>query len=219
MGRPDGARSGSHARESSGGMTVVVSVDLVVREVLQRDLGAAGERVVGGDGEQPRKGCEPRTRDEISLALRGPGDHEVDPPPAQRLELLGHRELVDLRRAARVVRLERLDDVEQRGGRGGDDPDADRPGELGRRLLEHPGQAFVCGSQLGAEPDSGRRQLHPAARAVHEPLAELVLELAQALAHARLGDPEPLRGAAEVQLFGQRQEHADLAELHRLPHR
>src|SRR3954469_10788138 len=49
--------------------------------------------------------------------------------------------------------------------------------------------------------------------------AELVLEAAQALAHARLREPEPIGGAAEVQLFRQGKEHPDLAQLDRLPHR
>src|SRR4051812_3638377 len=49
--------------------------------------------------------------------------------------------------------------------------------------------------------------------------AELVLEAAEALAHARLRETEPIGGAAEVKLFRQGKEHPDLAQLDRLPHR
>src|SRR3954449_6137983 len=48
---------------------------------------------------------------------------------------------------------------------------------------------------------------------------ELVLEAAQALAHARLGETEPIGGSAEVELFRQGKEHPDLAQLDHLPHR
>src|SRR4051794_41574242 len=49
--------------------------------------------------------------------------------------------------------------------------------------------------------------------------AELVLEAAQALAHARVRETEPIGGAAEVELFRQGKEHPNLAQLDRLPHR
>src|SRR4051794_31478973 len=58
-------------------------------------------------------------------------------------------------------------------------------------------------------------QRDAALRAVEEPDAELLLELADLLADRRLGDVEPLRGAAEVQLFGDGDEVPEMAEFHR----
>src|SRR4051794_33683475 len=54
---------------------------------------------------------------------------------------------------------------------------------------------------------------------MHELEAELVLQAAEALAHARLRETEPIGGAAEGKLFRQGKEHPDLAQLDRLPHR
>jgi hypothetical protein len=68
------------------------------------------------------------------------------------------------------------------------------------RLLEH-GVAGVCqrDAPLGA---------------VEEPHAELLLELPNLLAHGRLRDVQALRGPAEVQLLGDRDEVPDVAKLH-----
>src|SRR3954453_18643874 len=77
----------------------------------------------------------------------------------------------------------------------------------------------VGGAQHAArllEQCSARRgQRDAAVRAVEEPDAELVLELADLLADGRLGDVEPLPGAAEVQLFGDGDEVPEMAEFHR----
>ena len=85
--------------------------------------------------------------------------------------------------------------------------------------LEDGDETLVGGRDVGEEALARRGQGDAPARAVDEALAELVLELAQALAHARLRDPEPLGGAAEVELVGEGEEDADLAQLDRLPHR
>ena len=85
--------------------------------------------------------------------------------------------------------------------------------------LEDGDEALVGGRDVGEEALARRGQRDAPARAVDEALAELVLELAQALAHARLRDPEPLGGAPEVELVGEGEEDPDLAQLDRLPHR
>ena len=87
------------------------------------------------------------------------------------------------------------------------------------RALEDSDEALVGGRDVGEEALARRGQRHAAAGAVDEALPELGLQLAQALAHARLRDPEPLGGAPEVELVGEGEEDADLAELDRLPHR
>ena len=75
------------------------------------------------------------------------------------------------------------------------------------------------GTDVGEEALAGRRQRDAPARAVDEALAELVLELAKALADARLRDPERFGGAPEVQLPREGEEDPDLPQLDRLPHR
>jgi hypothetical protein len=51
-------------------------------------------------------------------------------------------------------------------------------------------------------------------RAVQEHHAELGLELADLLAHCRLGDVEPLRRAPEVKLLGDGDEVAEMSQFH-----
>ena len=85
--------------------------------------------------------------------------------------------------------------------------------------LEDGDEALVGGGDVGEEPLARRGQRDVPARAVDEALPELGLERAQALADARLRDPEPLGGAPEVELIGEGEEDPDLAELDGLPHR
>src|SRR3954469_15351498 len=70
-------------------------------------------------------------------------------------------------------------------------------------------------ARLLEQHNARRGQRDAAVRAVEEPDAELVLELADLLADGRLGDVEPLPGAAEVQLFGDGDEVPEMAEFHR----
>ena len=66
-------------------------------------------------------------------------------------------------------------------------------------------------SPAGVRPDL-------AAGAIEEPTAQVRLEAADGFADAWLGDLQPLGGAAEVQLFGEGQEDAELTELDGGPH-
>jgi hypothetical protein len=101
--------------------------------------------------------------------------------------------------------------------------DAGQEADAKRRLVggvpEDADEAVVRRGDLAEEALAGRGQRDAPARAVEQALPELVLERSQALADARLGDAQPLRSAAEVQLVGEGEEDADLAELDRLPHR
>jgi hypothetical protein len=90
--------------------------------------------------------------------------------------------------------------------------DANGPLEMPRRSpLDRFREARDGRADLGAEPLPRRRQRDPTARAMHELLAELSLEGPETLAHPRLREAEPVRGAAEVELLGQREKDLDLA--------
>ena len=64
------------------------------------------------------------------------------------------------------------------------------------------------------EGAAGRRELDPSLRPVEQCDAELLLELAHLLAERRLRDPHAGGGAPEVQLLGDGDEVAEVAELH-----
>jgi hypothetical protein len=64
------------------------------------------------------------------------------------------------------------------------------------------------------ESVSGLGQCDYATRAVEQAsTAELTLQGTQRLAGPRAGEPEPFRGAAEVQLLSQHKEQAEFAQL------
>jgi hypothetical protein len=86
-------------------------------------------------------------------------------------------------------------------------------------VLQDPRQLAVRRLQSIAIARPERRECHPATGAMHERATELVLERPEALTDARGGEAEALGAAAEVQLVGQREKDADLAELDRFPHR
>jgi hypothetical protein len=111
-------------------------------------------------------------------------------------------------------RLEGLDDLhEARPTRTREhEPDANRALEVPRHSpLERLRETRHSGADLGSEARARRRQRDPTAGAMHELLAELALEAPETLAHPRLREAEPFRGAAEVELFGQREKDLDLA--------
>jgi hypothetical protein len=94
-----------------------------------------------------------------------------------------------------------------------DGPGGGRRGDLGRRDLE-PVHGAEHGAGLDEQPLSGRRQRHPAARALEQGHAELAFELPDALRERRGGDVEPGRRPPEVKLLGDGHEvaqasHAD----------
>jgi hypothetical protein len=70
------------------------------------------------------------------------------------------------------------------------------------------------GSRMGEEGLARARRRDPAARAVQQMQAELLLQTANRLTHGRLRDPEALGGAAEVALLGDGDEGGELALLH-----
>ena len=73
--------------------------------------------------------------------------------------------------------------------------------------------------RLLGQHDAGRGQLDGPARPLEQGHPERLLEGADLLTDRRLGDVQPLRGPAEVQLGRDGQEHAEVPELevHRSP--
>src|SRR4051794_4527521 len=153
------------------------------------------------DGEHARLAVDDRADDEIRLVDGKSREHEVDLAAPQRIEPIAERELDDLHGAALVGGFERIDDAEQAR------PDRRRvvraEAQLARdrepglvRLSKRRDELAVGAADLLAEPLAGRRERDAPARAMDELEAELVLEAAQALAHARLRETEPIGGAA-----------------------
>src|ERR687891_2497217 len=83
-----------------------------------------------------------------------------------------------------------------------------QPCRLG--LLEHP-------ARFPEEYGPGVGQGDAPLGAVQEPHSQLLLELANLLADRRLGDMQPLRGPAEMQLLRDRLEVPEVPKFHVLP--
>ena len=80
------------------------------------------------------------------------------------------------------------------------------------------GSASARGQQalhLGQQRRAGRAQRHAALRALEQPRAQRALQLLDGLRQRRLGHVQALRGAAEVQFFGQ---HGKLAQRPEFDH-
>src|SRR5262249_10327707 len=84
------------------------------------------------------------------------------------------------------------------------------PGQVGGALRRGQGAA-----RLAEEGDAGVGQAAPAVRAIEQADAELVLERADLLAERRLRHVQAGGRAREVQLLGDGDEVAEVAELHR----
>ena len=92
-----------------------------------------------------------------------------------------------------------------------------RPRVPRARLARALARARGAGQQVARvlEQRRARRgERDAAAIALEQPHAELVLERPHLLADARLGQVQPVGGAAEVQLLGDRDERPELAEFH-----
>ena len=101
-------------------------------------------------------------------------------------------------------------------------PDPDRarsPGCGVASVVERALKLAVGRDQRGAQLLADRGQRDLAAGAIKQLRSDARFEHSDRLAHARVGDPEPLGGASEVKLLGEREEYADLAQLNPGPHR
>ncbi|MNN04923.1 hypothetical protein D3C81_1176640 [compost metagenome] len=81
--------------------------------------------------------------------------------------------------------------------------DGHRPLQLGQHL-----------TRLGQEQPAGLAQRHSAVGALEQAHAQLLLQRLDLLAQRRLGNAQLQGGAAEVQLFGNGDEIAQVAEFH-----
>jgi hypothetical protein len=133
-------------------------------------------------------------------------------------------DLDDLDLALGVCLTERFDDVDQLGaaGRSTEETQPQCALEAARyavRALQRASQLLIDRADLGQKALTERCELDAATRAMDQLGAELVLELAHALAHSRGCQPEPIGRSAEVELLGESEEDPELAELDCLPHR
>ncbi len=164
-------------------------------------------------------GSRPRTQ----LLQPGLLERRADEPDVD----LAGAELLDVQH--RGAEAEDQLDVGVPGAVGGDDRAGDAAGQRPREAHAQPSAlagargardlsgAVGAGQQLArlAEQRASRRRQHGAATVALEQLdAELGLERPDLLADARLGEVQPVGGAAEVKLLRDRDERAQLPELH-----
>ena len=149
---------------------------------------------------------------------RGAQEADVEPPVLELAQLLGRAQLVQAQRDVRRLVAKGPQQLgHERVHRRADEADRqpadlaalDAPGLAGRVLdrVEDVARALE-------EVRAGRGQLDLALVAQQQRRADLLLELADLLAQRRLGHVQPLRRAAEVQLFRDDDEVAQMAELH-----
>jgi hypothetical protein len=155
----------------------------------------------------------------VRVGGRAVQDPEIDPPLAERLRLLHGVHLEQREPDVRQVHAEEAEHVRQDAGvdRRLDEPHAEPPdlppgGALGRapRALRL-GERQACFREEG---EAGGGELHAARDAREERRADVALEVADLPAQRRLGDVQARRRAAEVQLLGDGDEVAQVAELH-----
>jgi hypothetical protein len=100
----------------------------------------------------------------------------------------------------------------------GEPVDVPEPNRLGtghpRRAAPQVIGLFQHGAGVREQGGSGRGQADGAAVAVEQPYAEVTFERLDLLGQGGTGDQQPLGGAAEVELFGDRDEVPQLTELH-----
>jgi hypothetical protein len=117
----------------------------------------------------------------------------------------GHGEVAQRARHASRKRIGQAADAQARGGLGAG---------AARRLLCDLGVAQHA-PRLLEEGAAGTREGDAALAAIEELDPELLLELADLLAHRRLGDVQTLRCLAKVQLLRDGDEVPQMPELHR----
>ena len=146
-------------------------------------------------------------------------DADVDALVAEGVDLLARIHLEEREPDVRLVHPEEAEHVgeDARPGRGLDEADAEPPRLAARGALR--GAHATLGlrerePRLGEKGVAGGRELDAACMAFEERRADLALQVADLPAQRRLRDVESPRRAAEVQLLGDRDEVAKVAELH-----
>ena len=160
--------------------------------------------------------------DGLDLQFRPRARHadepDVEPAVLELAQLLAGAELVQAQRDVRRVVAERAQQLgHERVHRRADEADR-QPADLA--ALDAPGLARCVLDRVEdlPRPDeerlAGGRQLDPALVAQQQRRPDLLLELADLLAQRRLRHVQALGRAAEVQLLGDDDEVAQVAELH-----
>jgi hypothetical protein len=178
--------------------------------------------VVGCDAEHAWRPSQDRPGDQVGLAMRQPAHQQVDLAASQASERVAVGCPDDP--AFGVALLEGADDREQVRSlaRRGEQRQAQRALQAPIVVvggLEHTGELVVGGADLLAEALAERGQLHVPVGSEDELAAQLAFQAAKALADPRGRHPEPLGGAAEVELLGECEEDPQLTKLDRLPHK
>ncbi|CAK7279952.1 conserved hypothetical protein [Streptomyces misionensis JCM 4497] len=180
-------------------------------QVDEVDLRGAGERVRGGYGGHERvgpQGQHPHAGRGFGAAHEG----RVEPAGGDAGQPFPGRQRAQLHRDAGGPLGERGEHPVQVGaeaGAGAEPQSLGRghggAGPFGRR--EH-------GARLRQQPFPGRRQPHPARRAVEQLGAQFPFQPPYLLAHRGLHDVQPVGRPPEVQLLGDRDEITELPQFH-----
>jgi hypothetical protein len=185
-------------------------------EVGESELGAAGEAVGAGDDERPAA-LEQGADGEGVVVDREVEEADLERAVAQAGEDLGGVKVAGLEDDGRI-------ELAQGAHGPGDEgrvpvfeiTQANAPaGEVGERaglrlgLGDRGEDAAGVGEQGGAGGGEADARV-----ALEQPGVEVGLELGQLLAERRLGDRQAQGGAAEVELLGEGDDRAQVAELH-----
>ena len=145
-------------------------------------------------------------------------ESDVDPAPAEGLDLSLRREVLKEDLDRRRVLPEEPEGLAQERPVGlRRNADDQLPGFLPRRLPRQARRALGRGqnpARFPEEPISRRRELDVTPDAPQKIDLELGLEIPDLLAQGRLGGVETVRGAAEVEVLGDRDEVAKVPQLH-----
>ena len=155
---------------------------------------------------------------QFGVGDRRPHEARVEVAGAQRGDLLRQRQFAQVEPHAGMAGGELAQhgrhQREDARGHEADRQPADLPAVRGLRLAHRLARAGEDRAGVLQERDAGVGEGDVAAGAGEQRDAELVLEAADRERQRRLRDREPLRGAAEVQLLGERGEVAEGAQLH-----
>ena len=190
-----------------------------MREVAECHAIAGGQHVICRQSHQHLL-AEKLVRDQAAGLARDRADEAgIEPLGLEQLDQLHGRALDQLQLHVRIGQSVVADraghERMERGGRG--EADADDAGFALR------GTARAAQRVVGQSQDRARirqqalaclGQCHAMGQPVEQSRTDFRLELPDLLAERRLADPEPDRGAREMQLLGDSQEIAEVAQLH-----
>jgi hypothetical protein len=142
---------------------------------------------------------------------------DVELAADERVDLIGRRHVAQVELDLRMCPAEPLDDVWQQAEDAGN-PKADpkQPGFAPGRALGQGQRGGGLGDQVTAprrEQPAGLGELHISIAADQQRPSDPAFHPPDPLAERRLRDVQTIRGAAEVQRFGQKEQRAEIFEL------